>query len=627
MRHVRPAGAPRRPRPTQDIDIAGEAAVLGDIDSPPTGAVPLVDEGAPDDSGAPVPAAGAKTGLGRASMLMASGTAVSRGLGLVRNALLVAAIGTTGMAADAFDVANRIPNFAFAIIATGVLNAVLVPQIVRAYRSRNPQEHLDKLLTLSATILLAITTLLTAASSLVVALYAGNNWTPEQTSLAVAFAFWCTPQLFFYGLYTLLGQVLNARKQFGPFMWAPAMNNIVSIVGFGIFILLYGGAATGNVDDMAGWDSTKIAVLAGTATLGIVAQALILFVPLWRSGFRWNIRFGFRGIGLRTTGKVAMWTLLAAALEQVGGIFITNFASAAPGAALEETFGAYAASPATSTIVAGLAAGAPATFSVAGNAAYTQALMIYLLPHSLVTVSIATALFTAMSSAADAGDVDTVRADLSRGLRTIGVFTVFATALMVVLATPITKVIVPSLSAAGNVAVSQVLVTMSLGLVPLGAMVLMKWVYFAFGDGATVFRMQVPTTLVLVVVSWAITRLAPAEWWVAGVGLAMSLANLVAVLGRSFGLRKTLRGLDGFRVLRLHVKVTVSALVAAAGGFGILLLLGTGPSSFGRSLLLVVLGGAVMTAIYVGGLKLLRVREFDDLIRPFARKFGRLRRR
>ncbi|MGO1279204.1 MAG: murein biosynthesis integral membrane protein MurJ, partial [Cellulosimicrobium funkei] len=329
---------------------------------------------------------------------MASGTFVSRGLGLVRNVLLVAAIGTTGLVADAFDVANKIPNVLFAILAGGVLNAVLVPQIVRAYRARNTQERLDKLLTLSGVILLALSALLTAGSSILVALYTGPGWTAPQTSLAVAFAFWCTPQLFFYGLYTLLGQVLNARGQFGPFMWAPVLNNVVSIAGFAAFIALYGPAATGNVDDLTQWDGTKIALLAGTATLGVAAQALILVVPLWRAGFRWHLRFGLHGIGLRSAGQVALWTFAAVLLEQVGVLFTTRFASEAPRAALAQTFGAYRDDPGTLGAVTGLVTGAPGAFSdalaVAGNAAYTQALMIYLLPHSLVTVSIATALFT-----------------------------------------------------------------------------------------------------------------------------------------------------------------------------------------------------------------------------------------
>lgn len=591
--------------------------MLGDVDSP-----------APDKSPAAAPRPAAKSGLGRASAIMASGTAVSRGLGLVRNAMLVAAIGTTGLAADAFDIANRIPNFAFAIIAGGVLNAVLVPQIVRAYRSHNPQERLDKLLTLSATLLMGITALLTAGASLVVALYSGDNWTPEQTSLAVAFALWCIPQLFFYGLYTLLGQVLNARKQFGPFMWAPAMNNVVSIVGFGVFIALYGNSAIGNVDDLTTWTGTKIAVLAGTATLGVASQALILLVPLVRSGFHWRIRYGLHGIGLRSAGKVGLWTLAAAALEQVGVLVTTNFSSAAPGAALRSIFGEYAGSPVTSTLISGLAAGSPESFAVAGNAAYTQALMIYLLPHSLVTVSIATALFTGMSAAADAGDLARVRTDLSRGLRMIGVFTVFATAVMVVLAIPITKSIVPTLTTSGNLAVAQVLMTMSLGLVPLGAMVLMKWVYFAFEDGATVFRMQIPTTIVLIAASWAFTKITPPELWVMGIGLAMSVANLVAVLGRTVGLRRKLRGLDGFRIVRMYVKVGIAAVVSALVGFVALTVLGFGPFTFVTSVIVTMLIGALMAAVYGGALRLMRVREFDELIRRVGRgRVGRSRAR
>src|SRR5690606_27016329 len=198
-RHVRPTGAGRGPRPGTARDTTVPAGAFpGDPAAP----------GTPDETAAaaatdaPAPRKG---GLGRSSALMASGTFVSRGLGLVRNVLLVAAIGTTGLVADAFAVADRIPNVLSAILARGVLNAVLVPQIVRAYRAHNTQELLDKLLTLSGVILLALSALLTAGSSILVALYTGPGWTGPQTSLAVAFAFWCTPQLFFYGLYTLLG--------------------------------------------------------------------------------------------------------------------------------------------------------------------------------------------------------------------------------------------------------------------------------------------------------------------------------------------------------------------------------------------------------------------------------------
>ncbi|MCB7135779.1 murein biosynthesis protein MurJ [Cellulosimicrobium marinum] len=568
---------------------------------------------------------------------MASGTFVSRALGLVRNVLLVAAIGTTGLVADAFDVANKIPNVLFAILAGGVLNAVLVPQIVRAYRAHNTQERLDKLLTLSGVVLVSLSALLTAGSSILVALYTGPGWTEPQTALAVAFAFWCTPQLFFYGLYTLLGQVLNARGQFGPFMWAPVLNNVVSIVGFAAFIAVYGPAATGNVDDLTQWDGPKIALLAGTATLGVAAQALILVVPLWRAGFRWHARFGLRGIGLRSAGQVALWTFAAVVLEQVGVLFTTRFASQAPRAALADAFGqGYAGDPGAQGVVTSLTVGAPEAYAdaltVAGNAAYTQALMIYLLPHSLVTVSIATALFTGMSAAAHAGDVARVRRDLSRGVRTVGVFTVFATAVFVVLALPITKLLVPSVGAAAGAAVAQVLVAMAFGLVPLGGMVLMKWVYYAFEDGRTVFWIQVPGTIVLVGVSWLATLVLDPHWWVVGVGAAMSLSNVVAVALRTVGLRRTLDGLDGRRIVRMHARTTLAAAVSAGVGWGLLQLhdrvLGEIYGlTWWHALVLVTVVGAVMTAVYLGGLKVLRVRELDELLGPVVGKVRRLVRR
>ena len=171
----------------------------------------------------------AKNSIARSSVVMAAGTLASRVLGLVRNALLIAALGATASgAADAFNVANMLPTQLYNLIIGGVLNAILVPQIVRVMRERNGDELVNRLLTASAAIIAAITAVLTIAAPVVITLYASglDRWQP----LAYAFAFWCMPQVFFYGLYALWGQVLNARHNFGPYMWAPVVNNIISIV-------------------------------------------------------------------------------------------------------------------------------------------------------------------------------------------------------------------------------------------------------------------------------------------------------------------------------------------------------------------------------------------------------------
>lgn len=570
---------------------------------------PAPDPSAEGTSGTSAPAGlpSSSRSLGRNSTVMAAGTAASRLGGLVRNMMLVAAIGSLGSVSITFDVANKLPNVLFAILAGGALNAVLVPQIVKAFRAHNAQERIDKLLTVSAVGILAITSLLTGASAWVV-LLSTNGLSAEELALGTVFAYWCIPQLFFYGLYTLLGQVLNAREQFGPFMWAPVANNVVSVIGFGIFLLAFGTAPELGINDLSQWDAPRTILLAATATLGIVAQALVLLVPLLRSGFRWHFRLGLRGIGLRSAGAVAVWTLAAVVLEQAGILYLTRVASEAGAASTRLE-------------------------AVAGNASYTQALLIYLLPHSLVTVSIATALFTGISKAAQEGDTDRVRDDLSLGLRTIGVFTVFATAALVVLAAPATAFIVPTAGQEGTALIAHVLVALSFGLVPLGGMALMKWVYYAYEDGRSVFWITVPSTVMLVAGLIAAQLWLPIETWVIAAGGAYALSNWITVLLRTRGLRTKLDGrLDGGRVLLLHAKALLAAVVSGLAGWGVYQLLGGfDVLSFGSSWVVTMLSGLwvtalcglVMLVIYVLLLRLLRVAELTRLLGPVLARLRR----
>jgi len=547
---------------------------------------------------------------GRGSVLMASGTFVSRALGMVRNVLLVAALGATGPIANAFDVANRIPNILFALLATGLINAVLVPQIVRAMRTDHAQEYLDKLLTAATVTILTATLVCTLAAPVLVKIYLDSSWTPAQVSLAVAFAYWCIPQLFFYGLYAILGQVLNARSQFGPYMWAPVVNNVISIVGFSLFVVIFGrAAADGSVTDLDGWTTTKTVWIAAVATLGVLSQAVVLFIPLYRSGFRWQLRFGVRGIGLRTAGVVSLWIILATLVNQVGVWWTTRIATAAPQAAVDHGFDG-------------------SLRAIASNSAYTQAQLLYLLPHSLVTVSVATALFTGMSKAAAERDHAAVRAHLSAGLRVVGVFTVLATSVLVVLAGPLLKATVPSMDADEITATVPALQTMAFGLVPLGAMVLMKWVYFAFEDGRTVFLMELPGLAALVLVSWIGSLVLPGQYWVAGIGLAIACSNLVVVVGRARGLSRLVHGFDGLRVARLYVRAAVAAVLAVVPGWLVTRAVGfSAGSSWGHALVVSALAGGSMVVVYTLALRVMRVHEAGELVAPIARRAGRLLRR
>jgi hypothetical protein len=232
---------------------------------------------------------------------MASGTLVSRVLGLLSRSILVALLGTAAAnaGANAFDVANKLPNLIYALVAGGALNAVLVPQIVRADRDgERGREFLDRLFTMTTVALLVLSIVLTLAARPLVLLYT-DDWRAQDLDLAVAFALWCIPQLFFYGVYTLFGQLLNARGSFGPYTWAPVANNVVAVAGLVAFFVAFGPQPFTEARD---WTPAMVALLAGSATLGVAAQALILVVPLRRIGFRWVPRWGLRGVGFRTAG-------------------------------------------------------------------------------------------------------------------------------------------------------------------------------------------------------------------------------------------------------------------------------------------------------------------------------------
>ncbi|HEY7797093.1 MAG TPA: lipid II flippase MurJ, partial [Microbacteriaceae bacterium] len=197
--------------------------------------------------------------VGRSSFWMASGTIFSRALGFIRAILLAFAIGVTTDAADAFGVANQLPNNVYALIMGGVLNAILVPQLVKARRMKDDgRGYIDRFVTLALLSFLVIGAIATIAAPAMIGLYT-TGWSDSQVALATGFAYWTIPQLFFYGLYSVFGEVLNSRSAFGPFMWAPALNNLVSIAGLGVFIWVFGADAEGE-RAITNWGTDQIAL-------------------------------------------------------------------------------------------------------------------------------------------------------------------------------------------------------------------------------------------------------------------------------------------------------------------------------------------------------------------------------
>ena len=126
----------------------------------------------------PAPGGGRTASLISASALMAAGTLLSRVLGFGRLMLLVFLFGNATRQADMFTIANTVPNSMYILLAGGVLNTVLVPQIVRAIKGDGDggEAYTHRIMTAGLLALAAITAVLTVAAPLVIWLYSSSEW-------------------------------------------------------------------------------------------------------------------------------------------------------------------------------------------------------------------------------------------------------------------------------------------------------------------------------------------------------------------------------------------------------------------------------------------------------------------
>lgn len=104
----------------------------------------------------------------------------------------------------------------------------------------------------------------------------------------------------------------------------------------------------------------------------------------------------------------------------------------------------------------------------------------------------------------------------------------------------------------------------------------------------------------------------------------MTLSYGVGAVVALWILRRRLEGFGAGRVVRLYVRIAVAAGITAGIGWTAVHLIGGLPDTrFARAVLICAVVGILMTGVYVGLLKIMRVREFDDLLRPLLRRVGR----
>ena len=538
----------------------------------------------------------------RASALMASGTMVSRILGFIRNAMLIAAVGATaGGVGAAFQTANTLPNTVFNLLASGIFDAVLVPQIVGAIKRRNDGDtYVNRLLTLAGTVLFVVTFITMVLAPLLVIITAAG-YTESIRNLAILFALLCLPQLFFYGLYNLLGELLNAREIFGPYMWAPVVNNVVGIAGLALFLGIWGGAPDGGIpaDDLTG---AQFWVLAGSATLGVICQALCLLWPMRRAGISFKLDFHFRGTSFGSMPRVAGWTFATLGVSQVGVLSTNNLAAMADG-----YIGRYGAQS-----------------GVVGILAYSTAFMIFMVPQSLITVSLTTAIFTRMAGAVADGDDKAVADSYHLGVRTITSLTLVAAAMLMAGSVPMMEIAMAAKGGDPAAVTGYALVLTSLmpGVASTGMVLMSQRVFFAYEDVKPVFLMGIGPTIIQVIVGWSMYAVTGAQWWVIAASLGETVCRLTQGVIAVVWVSRENRYVDRTGLLRSYVSFLAAAIVAGLVGFGVLALMGIHSETsstlarMGIAAVKLTIVSAVTGLVYLVVLRFASPRESAAMMRP-----------
>lgn len=551
-----------------------------------------------------------RSSLVSSSAVMAAGTVVSRVSGFARTTLLAAALGTQ-LHADVFNIANTIPNMLYILLAGGVFNAVLVPQLVRAMKNDadGGDAYTNRIITVAGLFLAGVTAVLVIAAPLVMRLVLdGSFYGPdlaEQRESVIDFARYCLPQVFFYGMFVLVGQVLNARGVFGPMMWAPIANNVISVLVLVGYLLVYGAAEGSEL--CAGFEPGAELLLGLGSTLGIAVQLLVLVPYLRKAGFRYRPRLDLRGSGLGHTLRLGTWTVLFVIVNQIAYTVVVRLASSG---------------------TAGAAASACSSGGEAGTGytVYSNAFLLVMVPHAVITVSLATAVLPRLSAFAADHQLREVGRGVAETLRTAYALILPFAALLPVLALEVSNVLFKYGAARatyGDYALPLSL--FALGLVFFTSHYVVLRGFYAMEMTKAAFWVQCVIGAVNISLAVLLTRDIEPARTASRLVLAYAGAYAVGALVSYLVLRRVVGTLETRRLVGFGVRALVAVGGATAVAAGLTWLLGQAweePTKLEAVLTLLAVG-LVHITVYLLLARLLRLAEVTQVLGVLTRRLRR----
>lgn len=516
---------------------------------------------------------------------MALGTLLSRITGLIRGLLTVALLGTA-LLGDTYNVGNTAPNIIYNLLIGGALTAVFVPQIVRSFRDDDGGSgFVSRLITLIGTLILSVTILAMLFAPSLVSLYA-PTFDGRAREITIAFTIYCLPQILFYGLFGVLGQVTNAKEKFGPMMWSPIANNLVVIAIFAYFLSVTDDLSIGNISDQ------QVLILGLGTTLGIAIQALILIPYIRSSGLKLSPRFDWRNSGLGKSLRLGSWTLLSVLISQLGFLVTVNLATRSG----------------LSAINSGVDYGV-------GYTPYANAYLIVMLPHSIATISVVTAILPRLSKLVLDDKKAELRSEIRHALRLVAIIAVPAAFTFFAFGTLIGKSLFFGIDEKSAEYLGRVLAAFAFGAIPLSMNLVGIRALNAFENTKYQFFSTLVTNLVAVIGSFIFFYLWKPEEVVVGLAIAFAISYW-------FGLFVTdalLARFTGKLLLSAELGFYLKVGLTAAGSVAIVSLASRALGHTGNFIELILVLTST-TVIYLLLARLWRIEEVSETLRVVLRR-------
>jgi putative peptidoglycan lipid II flippase len=527
-------------------------------------------------------AGGGSASIVGSSTVMAIGTLGSRLTGFVRTLVQAIALGSLGIAA-AYNLANTMPNVVYNLALGGILTSVIVPLIVAAARraSGHNDDYDQRMFTLITFALAGITLVATLAAVPIVSIYSGVGVSGATRHLTDILAFFFIPQIFFYGLSSLIGAILNSRGSFAAPMWTPIINNVVVITVLGLYIAVDGQSGKPPIH------GSGVALLGIGTTLGIVVQTVALVPALRRVRFRWRPRLDFRRAEVAEIGRMGGWMFGYIAATQVAFLVTTKLAGD--------------------------------THQGTGITEYNYAWLLFQLPYAVVGISVITALLPRMSAHASQRRFGLVRQDFSGGVRLAAAIVVPCSLVLAAIGPELGEFLFGhhrfGLAAARETGV--VFAIFCLGLLPYMIFQLQLRVFYSVHDSKTPALIGVVTMTVNIVTNLiALSMLHHTPELVAGLAAGFGFSNVAGTVIAWRILATRLRGLDGYRIRRSLVRMHAAALPAAL----LAILVGV---LTGNAIVVVIIGGGLAAGVYLLFARALRIEELTSLTQTVLARLGR----